>query len=218
MKNSFLIILVILLISKSETSTNLRNLLPYQNFEKTITINTLNFLEQQIKIEERFANKGGNFAAQIIITTDSGSAVFGRDDLTFPSRKSFFVMLPFMKLSIPEVPDVILILNGVAKIHYQFDNNFDSDTSTHLIVKGSIYAKVDYAFGGHYPTLAASAKGAIINIDTDVIFYPDSRGIKKIIDNSKGDKIAIHLTGKNVDDIKFIKDHDIWNGWTSQYN
>jgi len=99
MKNSFLIILVILLISKSETSTNLRNLLPYQNFEKTITINTLNFLEQQIKIEERFANKGGNFAAQIIITTDSGSAVFGRDDLTFPSRKSFFVMLPFMKLS-----------------------------------------------------------------------------------------------------------------------
>ena len=128
MKNSFLIILVILLMSKSETSTNLRNLLPYQNFEKTITINTLNFLEQQIKIEERFANKGGNFAAQIIITTDSGSAVFGRDDLTFPSRKSFFVMLPFMKLSIPEVPDVILILNGVAKIHYQFDNNFDSDT------------------------------------------------------------------------------------------
>ena len=127
-------------------------------------------------------------------------------------------MIPFMKIAIPEAPDTILTLKGVSNINYYLHKAYSTgdELRTFLDIKGEIYVNADYAFGGDYKSIEASAKGTLINLNINTEFKEFRDEIYEIeerYDRSKGGIITVHLTGKTIDDEPFSYDHKIFDGW-----
>ena len=126
-------------------------------------------------------------------------------------------MIPFMKIAIPEAPDTILTLKGVSNINYYLHKAYSrEELRTFLDIKGEIYVNADYAFGGDYKSIEASAKGTLINLNINTEFKEFRDEIYEIeerYDRSKGGIITVHLTGKTIDDEPFSYDHKIFDGW-----
>ena len=166
MKKFLLLILVSLIIAESKAISDVRNLDEYQNYEKTYDIKTIYILGQEVDFKEKVIIKGGKISSQLIITTSSGSAIFERNELTLNHKNSLFVMIPFMKIAIPEAPDTILTLKGVSNINYYLHKAYSrEELRTFLDITGEIYVNADYAFGGDYKSIEASAKGTLINLN-----------------------------------------------------
>ena len=218
MKKFLLLILVSLIIAESKATSNARNLDEYQNYEKTYDIKTIYILGQEVDFKEKVIIKGGKISSQLIITTSSGSAIFERNELTLNHKNSLFVMIPFMKIAIPEAPDTILTLKGVSNINYYLHKAYSTgeELRTFLDIKGEIYVNADYAFGGDYKSIEASAKGTLINLNIQTEFKEFNYEIYEIKERharSKGGIINVHLIGKTIDDEPFSYDHKIFDGW-----
>ena len=217
MKKFLLLILVSLIIAESKATSNARNLDEYQNYEKTYDIKTIYILGQEVDFKEKVIIKGGKISSQLIITTNSGSAIFERNELTLNHKNSLFVMIPFMKIAIPEAPDTILTLKGVSNINYYLHKAYSrEELRTFLDITGEIYVNADYAFGGDYKSIEASAKGTLINLNIQTEFNEfnyEIYEIKERHERSKGGIINVHLIGKTIDDEPFSYDHKIFDGW-----
>ena len=218
MKKFLLLILVSLIIAESKAISDVRNLDEYRNYEQTYDIKTIYILGQEVDFKEKVIIKGGKISSQLIITTSSGSAIFERNELTLNHKNSLFVMIPFMKIAIPEAPDTILTLKGVSNINYYLHKAYSTgeELRTFLDIKGEIYVNADYAFGGDYKSIEASAKGTLINLNIQTEFKEFRDEIYEIeerYDRSKGGIITVHLIGKTIDDEPFSYDHKIFDGW-----
>ena len=217
MKKFLLLILVSLIIAESKAISDIRNLDEYQNYEKTYDIKTIYILGQEVDFKEKVIIKGGKISSQLIITTSSGSAIFERNELTLNHKNSLFVMIPFMKIAIPEAPDTILTLKGVSNINYYLHKAYSrEELRTFLDITGEIYVNADYAFGGDYKSIEASAKGTLINLNIQTEFKEfnyEIYEIKERHERSKGGIINVHLIGKTIDDEPFSYDHKIFDGW-----
>ena len=217
MKKFLLLILVSLIVAESKATSNARNLDEYQNYEQTYDIKTIYILGQEVDFKEKVIIKGGKISSQLIITTSSGSAIFERNELTLNHKNSLFVMIPFMKIAIPEAPDTILTLKGVSNINYYLHKAYSrEELRTFLDITGEIYVNADYAFGGDYKSIEASAKGTLINLNIQTEFNEfnyEIYEIKERHERSKGGIINVHLIGKTIDDEPFSYDHKIFDGW-----
>ena len=217
MKKFLLLILVSLIIAESKAISDVRNLDEYQNYEQTYDIKTIYILGQEVDFKEKIIIKGGKISSQLIITTSSGSAIFERNELTLNHKNSLFVMIPFMKIAMPEAPDTILTLKGVSNINYYLHKTYSrEELRTFLDIKGEIYVNADYAFGGDYKSIEASAKGTLINLNIHTEFKEfnyEIHEIKERVESSKGGIINVHLIGKTIDDEPFSYDHKIFDGW-----
>ena len=217
MKKFLLLILVSLIIAESKAISDVRNLDEYRNYEQTYDIKTIYILGQEVDFKEKVIIKGGKISSQLIITTNSGSAIFERNELTLNHTNSLFVMIPFMKIAIPEAPDTILTLKGVSNINYYLHKAYSrEELRTFLDITGEIYVNADYAFGGDYKSIEASAKGTLINLNIQTEFNEfnyEIYEIKERHERSKGGIINVHLIGKTIDDEPFSYDHKIFDGW-----
>ena len=211
MINTLFFIYVILFIVKSKEIKNLRNLEESIIIEKTFDIKKFTILDQVVNFKEKIALKEGRkISHKIIIETNSGTAIFGSDNLDYETEKSVFQMAPFMKLGIPDAPDVILTLKGVSNILHSI-RYFDG---IKIYIDATIYANVEYDFGGNFNSIAASAKGTIISFKSFIDIKDYDKVIKeRDIIRASGGVVNIHLAGKTVDDESFSYDYRLWNGW-----
>ena len=212
---------VILFSAKSKNIRNLINLNDFIDDEKTYDINNFRILGQLIRFKEKISYKDKKISHKIIIETNSGSATFGSDNLNldYHTEKSVFQILPFMKIGIPEAPDVILTLKGVANIKHLIEYDYcyeDKEYKIEVYIYTTIYANVEYDFGGNFNSIAASAKGTIISFESHTTLRKGNELFeKRKINRASGGAVTIHLTGKTVDNETFSYDHELWSGWSN---
>ena len=219
MLKTLFLIYVILLNVKSKEITHLRNLGSFVDGEKTFNIKKFYVLDQKIDIKEKISYKDGKVSHKIIIETNSGTAIFGSDNLGFKTEKTIYQILPFMKLAIPEAPDVILTLKGVANIKHEIHGPYipfkgDFIERVDINIDVTIYVNVEYDFGGNFNSIAASAKGTFMSFKSKTVLIKGNNLFeKREINRASGSAVNIHLIGKNVDNEKFTYDHEVWKGW-----
>ena len=220
MNKPLYILFFILFIIKSNETSNLRYL-GIQTIEGNCLslFKEMTILGQKVKFMQNITIENGKISDKILIITDSGEGEYGYGDLSINSTKSVFQQFSLMKFSIPQLPDVILTLKGVGNINHQVKHEPENK---YIIIetKGTIYANVDYDFGGNYNSLSAGGKGVLINLYTKTklnyfihnghyfysYFYGETNRVS-------GGKVNIQVLGKTIEDKDFNYDYELIKPW-----